>query len=234
MRNHDQKAKDLAESVLPSTRRRQARTDRRAAHARHRSRQHVQLQAIRAGADEDGFDTSLEVRRSAELTELVWERRAADKTAPLVRWARVRVARDPALRRLDAQDQVAELARLMPDNLIGRHAVQHIRWGLEDSSWLAQAQARRRAQQTDWLEVMRREVAAILESGDHRALNHGVRALVRAEAALPAVPRPRFGAAPERAACRLLAGAHDVEAFAVAHHRNTAVRALVARLAGPA
>ena len=49
MRNHDQKAKDMAESVLPSTMRDSAR-DRRAIHSRHRSRQRVQLRKLETGA----------------------------------------------------------------------------------------------------------------------------------------------------------------------------------------
>src|SRR5436309_64550 len=109
MRNYDQKAKDMAESVLPSTMS-DSRNGRRAIHGRHRARQQIQLRRISAGTTDD-FDTGLERRRAGDLRDFVLDRRGADKTGPLVRWARARVRRDPALAALDLDDQVRELAR---------------------------------------------------------------------------------------------------------------------------
>lgn len=120
---------------------------------------------------------------------MVYDRRSADKVGPLVRWARARVARDPALRRLSVDGQVAELSRLMPDNLIGRHAAQHIRWGLEAD--LRRAEWRVRSIRTDDADLaeMVGEVRRVLEFGRHRELNDTLRALVRAEQDEPAPTR---------------------------------------------
>lgn len=160
---------------------------------------------------------------------MVYDRRSADKVGPLVRWARARVARDPALRRLSVDGQVAELSRLMPDNLIGRHAAQHIRWGLEAD--LRRAEWRVRSIRTDDADLaeMVGEVRRVLEFGRHRELNDTLRALVRAEQDEPAPTRWGLTSAPP-ATLRLLAGAHDVEDFAAAHHRRRPVRRAVSWL----
>jgi len=229
MRNHDQKAKDMAESVLPSTMN-DRRRDRRAIHGRHRARQQVQLRRISAGSTED-FDTGLERRRTGELRDFVLDRRGADKTGPLVRWARARVRRDPALAALDLEDQVRELARLMPDNTIGRHAADHIRWGLkfDGTSWKARERARaaeRAANTAAHRAAVAEQVLRVLQFGRHRALNDAIRDVARRE-----VDDTRLQRLPGGTELRLLHGVHDVEAFVAVHAQNTVVLAAVQRLA---
>lgn len=157
-------------------------------------------------------------------------RRAADKTGSLVRWARARVARDPALRRVSTDEQVRALAGLMPDNLIGRHAVDHIRWGLEIDRCRAERSADPwRNADAQSLAATAADVRRILEFGRHRALNEEIRALVRAEDAGPPPDRHSWRL-PARTTLRLLPGLHDVEDFAAVHHRRHVVREIIARL----
>lgn len=131
MRNHDQKTKDMVESVLPSTRREAAREERREIHRRHRSRQQVQLRRVHLSCGEHEFDTGMERARSVDIRLMVDERRTRDKTGSLERWARVRVQRDPQLRERPVAEQVEAFARLLPRTLMGRHAADHIRWALQ-------------------------------------------------------------------------------------------------------
>src|SRR6185369_10577686 len=108
LRNHGEKVKDMAESVLPSTARGSVREQRRRVHRRHRARERDLLVNSRRSAhggvrvnveegleeDRDAavFEVDFEERRRAqEIASLVWGRRAADKTGPLTRWARVQV-----------------------------------------------------------------------------------------------------------------------------------------------
>ena len=51
MRNHNEKARDMARSVLPSTRRRGARADKAAARARERARLRAELHAFDFGIE---------------------------------------------------------------------------------------------------------------------------------------------------------------------------------------
>jgi len=233
MRNSDQKAKDMAESILPSTRRTSARVDRRAIHARHRARQLHQLRRLELGMVDTEFDVGIERARTGEVRDLVWDRRAADKIGPLQRWARVRLQRNPALRHLPLEDQVRAFAQLMPDNLIGRHAVDHIRWALESDLRRAQRPNSRPAPVTSpHVAETAAAVHRILEAGRHRELNDGIRRLVRREEADLARARGsgRYGP-PPTIAHRLLAGLHDVEAFAQTHATSGPVGQFISGLA---
>lgn len=130
VRNHDQKQRDMARSVLPSKRRSAAREDRRILHRTARSRVRT---AIKSMIDFDD-DLQLEIvdrKRAVATTDLVWSRRYADKVEPLLRWAEAIIAADPKLRTASVDEQVAHFARVLPDNLPGRHALDHIRWQLE-------------------------------------------------------------------------------------------------------
>ncbi|ONH23422.1 hypothetical protein [Pseudofrankia asymbiotica] len=233
MRNHDEKIKDMAESVLPSTARRSARELRRRAHRRQRARQRDLLIAIRDGYDHDYDEVGMgadfadadadadfaERRRRGDIDAMVWRRRFADKTGSLVRWAVSQVERDDDLREASADEQRDHFARLLPDNLIGRHAVQHIESALEhrarSGEWrdrraaLADRRRRERAQLAD-------DLRTVLDSGRHREFNEALRAGYLWEArAGSAGARPRSLAAATTAAAvgRLLLGAHDVDDF---------------------
>lgn len=122
MQNHDEKITDVIRSVLPSTARRDARRTRQLIHRAARRKVKV---ALRAG-DADAF---VDLRGSIE--EMVWDRRAADKLGPLVRWALHQVRHDPRLREAGFAERIDHFRQLLPDNTIGRHALSHIAWPLE-------------------------------------------------------------------------------------------------------
>jgi hypothetical protein len=78
VQNHDEKVTDIIRSVLPSTARCDTRATRRSIHRAARRKVNA---ALRAG-DSDAF---VDVRGAIE--EMVWDRRAVDKVARLMRWA---------------------------------------------------------------------------------------------------------------------------------------------------
>ncbi|HVV76468.1 MAG TPA: hypothetical protein VHC43_10570 [Mycobacteriales bacterium] len=175
MRNHYEKYKDMAESVLPSKQRRSARQDRRAIHQRHRAQTRAALADYRVAGDPVDVETDMRGTPDREIRDFVWDRRSADKVGPLIRWAIRRVERDPRLRDADVATQVAAFRSVFPDNLIGRHALDHIKWAL---SWNANRDPdlRPRAdRRNDDLEALRAQVRTILENGRHRELNGGIR-----------------------------------------------------------
>ncbi len=135
VRNHHEKYKDMAESVLPSTRRRAAREDRQAIHQRHRAQTRAALADYRRSGDPVDVETHVRATPDREIHDFVWDRRSADKVGPLIRWAIRRVERDPQLRDADVATQTAAFRSMFPDNLIGRHAIDHIRWAL---TWRAE------------------------------------------------------------------------------------------------
>lgn len=230
MRNHDEKLKEMAESVLPSTARVSARRDRRAIHHAHRARQRAAIHAVRGGAEFDEARRNADRLRARELGEFVWDRRAADKIGSLTRWALATVRRDPALRDATLQDQVDHFAALLPDNLIGRHAVEHIRFALEwehrRGEW---TMYRTNVVSSDQLAA---RVRTILAEGRHGELNARLRELAWARdgVASPAADgtlRRRLAEPP-----RLLLGLHDVDGFVADVIGSREVREAIEQTAG--
>jgi len=88
VRNHDQKTRDMARSVLPSTARRGARKEKAIIRGKDRAHLRAALHEIATLDDPDDFegDTDRPFRRR-DLEEMVYERRVADKVGPLVQWA---------------------------------------------------------------------------------------------------------------------------------------------------
>ncbi|WP_007520077.1 MULTISPECIES: hypothetical protein [Pseudofrankia] len=215
MRNHGEKTKDMAESVLPSTARRSARQERRRIHQRQRARERNLMVVVRGSAEHDDGDADFrEVFRRRDISQMVWDRRGADKTGSLVRWAGSRVDRDDSLREASVDEQIQYFARLLPDNLIGRHAVQHIEFALEYRarpgywrSYRAEQDARRRREH----DQLATDLRAVLETGRHRELNEALRAgYLRQAGVRPCGAQPTV---PVGAVGRLLLGAHDVDDF---------------------
>jgi hypothetical protein len=214
VRNHDQKIKDMSRSVLPSVGRKSARETRRIIHKRQRARELAAVAAYRR--DSETPDVSGGYAR--DINSLVWDRRSRDKVAPLVRWAKATIAADPVLRSAPRAEQAAYFARLMPDTLIGRHAVQHIEQAL---AW-QERRLRYNASPSPHEGEMERQLRQILETGLHATLNAGLRRLADTQEVRPrTTPMPR----------RLLLGSHDIEAFATEMARWPAVRDLVATTA---
>lgn len=134
MRNHDQKNRDMARSILPSTARHASRTRKQGATRRARARHHALLGRLMEHLDDlDGFEEALDRYELDDLGwgddgayGMVWDRREADKVAPIIRWAEVRVERTPHLRDGDYWVRRHHFAGLLGDTVMGRHALQHL------------------------------------------------------------------------------------------------------------
>jgi len=119
----------MARSILPSTGRHMARARKKRSARRARARQDALLVRLMAHLDDiDGFEEEL---WGYDLFDVGWEgmvydRRAADKVAPLIRWAEARIARNPRLAGGDYWARRNHFARLLGDTTIGRHALQHL------------------------------------------------------------------------------------------------------------
>lgn len=222
MRNHDEKIKDMVESVLPSTRRKTARTERRTIHKRQRARQRDVLRNISAEEDPDFH----EGRRVAAIHNMVWDRRAADNVGALCRWAAAVVERDPVLAAADWPTQKAWFAAILPADLIGQHALQHIEWAIGPRatySWMRGTPSRPIDEIRD---EVARDVHRILDTGRHAELNIRLRQEYAVDRA------PRWVSQPNRMRPeRLLAGLHDQEAFVEHVVWDADVREVVADVA---
>lgn len=222
MRNHDEKIKDMVESVLPSTRRRVARGSRRLAHKQQRSRQRDVLRNITVEPDPD----FRERRRAAAISNMVWDRRAADNIGALVRWAAATVEQNPDLRDAGWPAQRAWFASVLPKNTIGRHALQHIEWAIGPRptyAWMRRAPVRPIAEIRSELEA---DVRRVLETGRHSELNIRLRQEHAVDRA------PRWVREPHRMRPeRLLAGLHDLDAFVEHIVGDADVRKVVADVA---
>lgn len=233
MRNHDQKIKDMCESVLPSTSRKNAREKRRIAHGADRARERAALRAAATGGDHERQLDDSDGRRRAAIHEMVSDRRNADKVAPLVRWARATVERDPGLRDGTPEDVIAHFSALLPDNLIGRHAVQHIQLdlGLESEAWRVsweRRMAREREAAAKERTRYRDVVIALVRAGQHGDINRVAKRLRRAQIALC----ERDGKPVDEARLvPLLAGPHAVDGFVTATENNTQVRSAILGIA---
>jgi hypothetical protein len=224
VRNHDEKVKDMSRSVLPSKGRESARYRRRAIHKRQRAHELAAVTAYRRDADPESVTPDVWGTHAPDITEMVWNRRAADKVGPLIRWARATIAASPTLRPASVEEQVAYFAGLLPDTTIGRHAIMHIQQDLKWHARWAQYYARPRTAPGRGPQVMEteRQLREILAAGLHGALNAELRRLVDRQ-----VVPPRASPTPHRP----LLGGHDVAAFAAEMARWPAVRELIAALA---
>jgi hypothetical protein len=149
------KPRDIARSVLPSTRRKSARDDKRAYHSKHRAAQrrvNHQIERSLAVFDDEGnishdpdlFDdfeerTVYDGYNAAtkddgiswdDMNEIVASRRNGDKLGPLLSWARATHARTMSGPEWTVFDKIAYFKAVLPDTLQGRHALGHIKTDL--------------------------------------------------------------------------------------------------------
>jgi hypothetical protein len=116
---------EMSRSVLPSSRRLEARRDLERARRRARRRVASQLRRYQGRVDsslEAWLDHEVDVAwwPSAEIYGIVLERRDGDKIAPLIRWARART------RHLPQTERIAALQRALPPGVIGQHVRSHL------------------------------------------------------------------------------------------------------------
>lgn len=227
MRNHDEKARDMARSVLPSNARKTARRARAQIHGRDRARERQLLNELRRAPDFGDLDDEAPLGRDhrLDMLDMVRDRRDADKVAPLLRWAARTVERDPRLSAASPEDREAYFRSVLPPGLIGDHAVTHL-WSVIGTRWCRPTRhGTAPAEIAADIELVQDVVAA----GCHGDLNRRIRAgipVVRRTVRLPAErvidddhPAPglllpaRWVTEYRRLPVRFLAGAHDIEAF---------------------
>lgn len=123
------KKRDICRSVLPSTKRKGARLDLQQIKQRNRSkvrrelRQIAQPQAadeVVANYDEASYD--LNHYPYEDIRSAVYDRREGDKLGALTRWA------PHLVEDVRREDRLSKLRSILPDNLIGRHAISHLEY----------------------------------------------------------------------------------------------------------
>ncbi len=118
----DEKLREMARSILPSSRRGCARRARRVAN-RHNRRQTRQVcrRSVRNPEFAETADFG-DLRRQREIRYMVWERQTWDKLNHFERWA-LRVTADMGD---DPGGRRARIRCVLPDGLIGWHACLHL------------------------------------------------------------------------------------------------------------
>lgn len=187
MQNHSEKRRDMCRSILPSSARRSAR-ENLAAWKRHHRRS-VRLQIHDAMGyewlDYEGTTLDVDTNRPIDggfgwdriITHIVRQRRDSDKVGPIMAWARATAAALPG----DDLDKYMWFKRVLPDNLIGRHALSHIEFIFDDlpgsynrfryrgtTETRAQRQARWAQEHETWTALVR----TVIETR-HKEFNEG-------------------------------------------------------------
>lgn len=224
MRNHDEKIKDMVESILPSKHRKGARDRRAAIHRRERAQVRASLHQFTRLVDADDYEGDLDYEDREAMIWLVEDRRDADKVAPLLRWVERRVAKDPALASEDWDGRRARFAALFGDNTVGCHALSHIEWAIgtppaSQFRWFV----RPRPPVDEPPDELLQAVEAILAAGAHGELNRRIRHEVGNHILRTVrTPEGRVQDREERPR-RFLGGHHDRDAFVAAvQHRSEA------------
>ena len=120
----EQKKRDMARSILPSTKKRSDKM-RREIHKSARVQERILLAHTPDGEAwlEEGPDfEGVERARNLETRNFVDIRRSSDKVGPFIRWAEQRT------KDLPTEDRLSYLKGVLPDSLIGEHAVSHLKW----------------------------------------------------------------------------------------------------------
>jgi hypothetical protein len=199
----EEKARDMARSLLPSTGRKGARGARSQLHRE--ARRTARLELARLEHEPEAFEDlpGPDGGRSPEIGYMVRRRRWADKVNPFIRWATA------TTRKLPRESRLSHIQGLLPKGVIGEHALSHLenaeafRNPQEDSwrrAWLS------RRPQSEWMD--RGEQAELLRAvlaapGGHRAFNRWLWARHAASS------NPSY----QPARARTLRGAHDVLPF---------------------
>jgi hypothetical protein len=205
----DDKRRDMARSVLPANpgAARNARDRRALVHGANRAHQRMLLAGM---AHDDSFDewlpTGIDAQHGPDggIKDVVRRRRRGDKLGPFIRWATAHandLGPDPASR-------VAALEALLPDGLIGRHAMSHLT--MEEAFAVGPNRRRRRETRTARRDRSEREWQSLEDRLRHRLAQRldrldELNRLIKAQWRPPAddlCARPRT-----------LGGAHDIEAF---------------------
>lgn len=119
----DEKRREMARSILPSTRRKSARDELREVKQRNR---HQIRQALRKVLRHEEYeaddDVDLNYYPYEKISYIVSERRAADKLGHFEKWA-IEITKDIE----DPSTRLSYMRSILPQGLIGEHALSHLR-----------------------------------------------------------------------------------------------------------
>ncbi len=224
-----EKVRQMSRSILPSTKRKVARKNLTA--VKRKNRRTINQRLARAYDME--FDGDITYYPIRDIREVMFERRAADKLNHYMRWAVERTRNLP-----DPETRLGYMKALLPQGLIGDHALSHLRF-LDEfdtnpvldfryySSSFYDADGRRfsnaerkeknRLASEEVLEGMMEKIRTIVAKGNHRELNSRIR---RAHSPYHTTHRWQARECVDCERPRYLLGLHDVEAFA-RHLRRT-------------
>lgn len=127
----DSKVRDMCRSILPATNRKSASEDARRIKRHNRRMTRQTLDAWRSEIDPDDFEGHVFSYDDApacgsgwdggNIKAVMWDRRDHDKLGPMLRWA-VAITADID----DPVDRRSHMRQILPNNLIGWHAMGHI------------------------------------------------------------------------------------------------------------
>lgn len=164
----DKKIKNIGRGLLPSTRRKSAKVDKALASrkARRNTKQDLEYADI------------IERKRKRDMNYMVMERRNGDKLSVL-RWAKA-VTKDLTA----PQDRVDYVKSVLPDNMIGRHALGHVEnlpeFDIEDTSKyqipLSNNFGNTWAERRDiWFDNFEKKLYEVIETGKLKAFNNAIK-----------------------------------------------------------
>lgn len=128
----DEKIRDMARSILPSKYYRSARRCKKEFSKRKRQQVKEGLRKTLSNDNyeyPDNFDPNMDqVISNDRLERIVRNRRDGDKVNPIQRWFRLKV------QQINSEDERYAYARsVLPNNLVGWHALTHLRWIIKDN-----------------------------------------------------------------------------------------------------
>lgn len=130
MQYGEKKLRDMARSVLPSTRRKSAKAEKQ--QVARKNRRQINRDCKASISYEDYLecpaeDHKIDTRKKADnYTYLLSNRRGADKVGPLIRWAQAKVRKE----NIDLHNAEFYFKAILPKNLIGNHAWTHLEYYL--------------------------------------------------------------------------------------------------------
>lgn len=240
----DEKARQMARSILPSTARKGAlddlneyrRTERKRGNDRLQKYRNLSLsEAIETYEDDnDPLDEWRSIPRACGWDDPVWERRANDKVAPIMRWAEAVTKDMPEGTRLDY------LRTIMPNNKIGRHAVSHCRhiepprnpfeYGRLPSRLSEYRKAADERREREAAQI-RRDLNWIIESGLHRRFNQILKSRTYINYPYGYKNPDRYDdVIREGQNCNLLGGIDDIEDFIRRNGRSDSLHRAIAQI----
>jgi hypothetical protein len=203
----EEKVRSMARSILPATNRRSARQTAERIKRRNRRNTRQTLHMWKRCVDPLEFEGHIVDYGEPDkhngwsdegtIKQAMWARRDADKLNSMIRWAKAYTAHLE-----DPEDRYRLMKKVLPDNLIGRHALSHL--VVLDEFYIANEFAVYR-QISSWHAVPRlnREVLEEMVKTDLKSINRQIR---RHNDSL-------FERERERYSLELCKGVHDEEFF---------------------